>query len=166
MLVHRRHCCLYRIYNWLTHHVTLFTKKITKQICVAMSDGHMFPCLIVGYSRSTSFCDVMVTRWPLARALPADPDLYPLLPWCSSRVYGHVPMVIPVCLPPAAPLDRVVLQQSSRARVVMDDADGHLVYWPGYVMGDRCSWLQHIEINIIQIINKNITKCCSLSLCT
>ncbi|XP_077284649.1 CDC like kinase darkener of apricot isoform X4 [Arctopsyche grandis] len=26
---------------------------------------------------------------------------------------------------------------SSRARVVMDDADGHLVYWPGYVMGDR-----------------------------
>lgn len=39
--------------------------------------------------------------------------------------------------------------QSSRARSsVKDDKDGHLVYWPGYVMGARCSCPQLIPYNL------------------
>ena len=77
----------------------------------------------------------------LARALPADLTYLPRPDWlpvtcCVSRVAVGGP---DVSSPGAC--DFLVLLQSSRARVVMDDADGHLVYWNGYVMGDRCSCL-------------------------
>lgn len=68
--------------------------------------------------------------------------------WCVARAWR-------VCCSICAALDAARRWwtwqrwrlQSSRARSsVKDDKDGHLVYWPGYVMGARCSCPHHTLI--------------------
>ncbi|XP_047998221.1 probable myosin light chain kinase DDB_G0279831 isoform X2 [Leguminivora glycinivorella] len=54
-------------------------------------------------------------------------------PSCS-----FVPLVVPPHVPQFKPKEPPKEVESSRARSsVKDDKDGHLVYWPGYVMGAR-----------------------------
>ncbi|XP_061704517.1 probable myosin light chain kinase DDB_G0279831 isoform X1 [Cydia pomonella] len=63
-----------------------------------------------------------------SKPAPAEPK-----PSCS-----FVPLVVPPHVPQFKPKEPPKEVESSRARSsVKDDKDGHLVYWPGYVMGAR-----------------------------
>ncbi|GBP14976.1 hypothetical protein EVAR_6626_1 [Eumeta japonica] len=85
-----------------------------------LSDGQSFPYLIVWVQHYSGRGDRVACTVTCGLR-------------CGDVVYALVPPPPPPLLP-----DRSFAVQSSRARSsVKDDKDGHLVYWPGYVMGAR-----------------------------
>lgn len=109
-----------------------------------LSDGQPFHCLIVGYNTTRFVARValfVACGWSVR-----DVDAW--------RVAYGAACCVPVPSTGDLRLRRWRLQSSRARSSVKDDKDGHLVYWPGYVMGARCSCPQH---NLTNRINKNTT---------